>query len=229
VVTDPPQWGADTIARLANDVKDGDLMWTRDGLGRYWLGQITGPWRFDKSPDSVKFDLYNVRPCRWLKTSFRDFDVPGAVVNGFTGPLPSGTWRHAESTVSSLAPCLSFDSPQPTPTRPAFRQYALASSQFGRPPSSSARMLFSLMRQTVIIVSNPPARSSRTTFHHVGGTSRRVRSACGVLIRRPRPPRGRHCGMRHPVVGEGAVLRTTLGKGGRTAPTFPANPARPET
>jgi hypothetical protein len=40
--------GADTIARLANQVADGDLMWTRDSLGRYWLGQVTGPWRFDK-------------------------------------------------------------------------------------------------------------------------------------------------------------------------------------
>jgi hypothetical protein len=78
--------GVATIARLATQVKDGDLMWTRDRLGRFWLCKITGPWRFDKSSNSVKFDLYNVRPAAWLKTSYRDFDVPGAVVRSFTGP-----------------------------------------------------------------------------------------------------------------------------------------------
>lgn len=77
--------GAATISRLANDVQVGDLMWTRDSLGRYWLCEVTGPWRFDKSPESVRLDLYNVRPARWLMTPFRDFDVPGAVVRSFTG------------------------------------------------------------------------------------------------------------------------------------------------
>jgi hypothetical protein len=75
----------DTIARLANQATDRDLIWTRDSLGRYWLCQISGPWRYDKSPESVRLDLYNVRPCRWLERSFRDNDVPGAVVTSFTG------------------------------------------------------------------------------------------------------------------------------------------------
>lgn len=78
--------GANTARRLADDVQEGDLMWTRDSLGRYWLCQITGPWRHDKSPDSVTYDLYNVRPAAWLEKSYRDFDVPGAVVRSFTGP-----------------------------------------------------------------------------------------------------------------------------------------------
>lgn len=76
--------GRDTIARLANQVEGGDLMWTRDTLGRFWLGQVTGPWRYDRSPGAVRFHLYNVRPCHWLDTSFRDFEVPGAVVRSFT-------------------------------------------------------------------------------------------------------------------------------------------------
>ena len=77
--------GADTIARLANQVEDGDLMWTRDKVGQYWLCQITGPWRYDKTLDSVRYDLYNIRPCRWLQKPFRDYEVPGAVVTGFIG------------------------------------------------------------------------------------------------------------------------------------------------
>lgn len=77
--------GGYTIARLANQVQDGDLMWTRDSLGRFWLGQITGPWRYDRSPGSIRFDMYNVRPCHWLDKSFRDYEVPGAVGRSFTG------------------------------------------------------------------------------------------------------------------------------------------------
>lgn len=78
--------GANTARRLAKDVQEGDLMWTRDSLGRFWLCQITGPWRYDKSAASVTYDLYNVRPASWLENSYRDFDVPGAVVRSFTGP-----------------------------------------------------------------------------------------------------------------------------------------------
>jgi len=77
--------GVGNITRLASEVKEGDLMWTRDSLGQYWLGQITGSWRYDKSPESVRLDLYNVRPCRWLEKPFRDYDVPGAVVTSFIG------------------------------------------------------------------------------------------------------------------------------------------------
>lgn len=77
--------GAQVIARLANQVETGDLMWTRDKLGRYWLGQITGPWRYDTTAESVRFDLYNVRPCEWQQEHYQDYDVPGAVVNSFTG------------------------------------------------------------------------------------------------------------------------------------------------
>jgi hypothetical protein len=77
--------GADRIARLANQVQDGDLMWTRDSLGRYWIGQVTGPWRYDTSPGSIRYDLYNIRPCHWLDESYRDYEVPGAVVRSFAG------------------------------------------------------------------------------------------------------------------------------------------------
>ena len=39
----------------------------------------------DKSPESLRLDLYNVRSARWLQRPFRDFDVPGAVVTSSTG------------------------------------------------------------------------------------------------------------------------------------------------
>ena len=82
-----PNWktGVATVRRLAETAADGDLVWTRDGSGAYWLGEITGPWRFDPSAAATRWDLSNVRPCRWLADSMRDYEVPGGVVRSFVG------------------------------------------------------------------------------------------------------------------------------------------------
>jgi hypothetical protein len=94
--------GGDTVRRLAEDAKCGDFVWNRDSSGAYWLGRITGPWRFDGSADASKWDLNNLRDCEWLPRSYRDWEVPGAVVRSFTGPGSSfsrvapderGGWR----------------------------------------------------------------------------------------------------------------------------------------
>jgi hypothetical protein len=77
--------GPRMIRRLAEHVAIGDLIWTRDGLGGYWLGRVEGPWRFDASPDAYVWDLNNVRDCRWAPEPFRDYDIPGAVVRNFVG------------------------------------------------------------------------------------------------------------------------------------------------
>jgi hypothetical protein len=73
------------IARLAEAVADGDLFWTRDRLGRYWLGRVSGQWYYDASPVAHAWDLNNVRPCRWLDRPFHDYEIPGAVVRNFAG------------------------------------------------------------------------------------------------------------------------------------------------
>ncbi len=97
--------GGHTVRRLAQDAKYGDLVWNRDSSGAYWLGRITGPWRFDASPEASKWDLNNVRDCEWLTQSYRDWEVPGAVVRSFTGrassfsrvaPDERGGWRVTE-------------------------------------------------------------------------------------------------------------------------------------
>lgn len=97
--------GGDTVRRLAQDVKCGDLVWNRDSSGAYWLGRITGPWRFDGSPEASRWDLNNVRDCEWLPRSYRDWEVPGAVVRSFSGrassfsrvaPGERGGWRITE-------------------------------------------------------------------------------------------------------------------------------------
>ncbi len=46
--------GARMIDRLANKMQDGDLVWTRDRGGAYWLGRITGPWFYDDTPKAAE-------------------------------------------------------------------------------------------------------------------------------------------------------------------------------
>jgi hypothetical protein len=83
-----PEWnptGPRMIRRFALEAVDGDLVWTRDRRGGYWLGRIAGSWRFDSSEEAQAWDLGNVRPCNWLPEAFRDYEVPGAVVRNFAG------------------------------------------------------------------------------------------------------------------------------------------------
>lgn len=82
-----PDWdgtGTRMIRRLAEQVDLDDLVWTRDKHGAHWLGKVTGPWQFD--PSGRKWDLGNVRDCDWLDRSFRDYEIPGAVVRSSSGP-----------------------------------------------------------------------------------------------------------------------------------------------
>jgi hypothetical protein len=80
-------WGTqpvNTIRALATRTNKGDHVWTRDGSS-YWLGCVTGDWRYDASEGAREFDLYNVRDCEWLTVPFDGWTVPGAVVRSFSG------------------------------------------------------------------------------------------------------------------------------------------------
>jgi hypothetical protein len=41
-------------------VQDGDLVWTRDRSGGYFLGLVDGGWRYDGSDEAERWDLNNV-------------------------------------------------------------------------------------------------------------------------------------------------------------------------
>ncbi|MCW3001923.1 MAG: hypothetical protein JWQ20_1221 [Conexibacter sp.] len=110
--------GPRIIRRLAQDVVDDDFIWTRDRRGAYWLGRITGHWRYDASDDGWRWDLNNIRPCAWLDTPLRDFDIPGAVVRSFAGrgqtlqrikdgaalEVTDMLWRRAHGDAEALQP-----------------------------------------------------------------------------------------------------------------------------
>lgn len=89
VLADPePGWGkraADTIRRIGEQAQDGDFVWTRDTYGKYWLGQINGPYRYDASADAFSVDIHQTRPTRWIRRPLNDLEVPGAVIRSFIG------------------------------------------------------------------------------------------------------------------------------------------------
>lgn len=83
-----PDWlptGPKIVRRLAEQMHDGDLVWTRDRAGGYWLGRVGEPYRYDGTPAALAWDVNNQRPCQWLAEAFRDFEIPGAVVRNFAG------------------------------------------------------------------------------------------------------------------------------------------------
>jgi hypothetical protein len=63
------------VTRLAKQVQDGDLIWTRDRGGDYWLGRVDGPWRYDDSEEARKWDLNNIRDCAWLTEPMRELPI----------------------------------------------------------------------------------------------------------------------------------------------------------
>jgi hypothetical protein len=72
------------VNAIGNRMQDGDLCWTRDWNGVYYLGQIGSPWQYLHGEDANNFDLHCVRPCSWLRVGLLDA-VPGAVERSF-GP-----------------------------------------------------------------------------------------------------------------------------------------------
>lgn len=60
----------------------GDLCYTRDTNGKYFLGKITGDWRYCGRPENVAADIVNVRDCLWVPIGSIDA-VPGKVLNSF--------------------------------------------------------------------------------------------------------------------------------------------------
>lgn len=63
------------------DLPDGAFVWTRDSGGGYFLGRITGPWRYDERAAQA-VGLGHVRPARW-RGPLGEGDVPAAVAATF--------------------------------------------------------------------------------------------------------------------------------------------------
>ena len=70
------------VNAVANRMAEGDLCWTRDWDGNYFLGRVAGPWRYVATPEHAAADVVNVRACHWVRTGTVD-SVPGKVLNSF--------------------------------------------------------------------------------------------------------------------------------------------------
>lgn len=62
---------------------DGAFVWTRDCEGRYRVGRIHGPWRYDDSAAARAVGIHHVRPARWLDDALDEDVVPPAVAATF--------------------------------------------------------------------------------------------------------------------------------------------------
>jgi hypothetical protein len=83
-----PDWtkaAVHTVRRFGKDAEIGDYIWTRDLHGRFRLGRITGPYRYENSELAKRTDTHQVRDCDWANQPLSDLEVPGAVIRGFVG------------------------------------------------------------------------------------------------------------------------------------------------
>jgi hypothetical protein len=69
---------------FAIDMNDGDFVWCRALGNTYWLGRIYGPWQYFHNDDFCRYDLHQVRKCKWIEVGSAD-NVPGPVLNAFAG------------------------------------------------------------------------------------------------------------------------------------------------
>jgi hypothetical protein len=72
------------VNAIGNRMKAGDLCWTRDWNGVYYLGRIDGAWQYLHGNEADNFDVHCVRSCKWVRVGLLDA-VPGAVERSF-GP-----------------------------------------------------------------------------------------------------------------------------------------------
>lgn len=77
---DTSWWTA--LNAIKNRMEVGDLIWTRDWYGNYYLGKINSDWYYDTSEECSQADIINVRKCDWMKIGTVE-SVPGKVVSSF--------------------------------------------------------------------------------------------------------------------------------------------------
>jgi hypothetical protein len=87
-----PDWTKDavhTVRRFGEVAEIGDYIWTRDLHGRFRLGRIAGPYRYENTDLAKRTDTHQVRDCEWADQPLSDLEVPGAVIRGFVGTSTS--------------------------------------------------------------------------------------------------------------------------------------------
>lgn len=95
-----------TAARLERftAVPEGAFVWTMDGDGGFFLGRVTGPWRYDPALAAHAVDLVHVRGCDWLEDPVLPRRAPPAVAQTFArGGRNVQRIRHPEAAAQTQA------------------------------------------------------------------------------------------------------------------------------
>ena len=107
-----------SVRYLHREVKENDLIWTRDTMGRYYLGRVTSPWEYLANKESLQADIVNFCRCKIFPVDIDD--VPGKVVACFR---PSRTiqaiWSETVDIYSQLLWNDISDTDQYSPQSPA--------------------------------------------------------------------------------------------------------------
>lgn len=60
----------------------GDLIWSRDENGTYYLGRVNSSWIYCNDDECLSLDIPNQLSCEWVKIKSEDY-VPGRIVASF--------------------------------------------------------------------------------------------------------------------------------------------------
>lgn len=93
-------YGSGELSRvryLKNNIKQGDLVWTRDTEGNYYIGKVKSEWEYFSNKDAQDADIVNIIRCDLHKIPSID-DVPGKVVACFR---PSKTIQSIQDKTAS--------------------------------------------------------------------------------------------------------------------------------
>ncbi len=88
------------VNAIRNRMCKGDLCWTRDWNGTYYIARVTGDWEYRTVGDHRTADVVNVRECKWYRVGNVD-SAPGKVVNSF------GLGRTVQAVYSDTVECYS--------------------------------------------------------------------------------------------------------------------------
>lgn len=72
-----------SLKAINKNMNEGDLCYTRDQSGNFYLGQITGPWRYETGSEYERHELVNVRDCNWYRIWDPEETVPTELLESF--------------------------------------------------------------------------------------------------------------------------------------------------
>jgi hypothetical protein len=78
------EWSS-TVTSLKRRMVTGDLCWTRNPLGKYYLGRVLGVWQYRSKDGYREAGVVNTRFCQWFEAGDA-FEVPGGILSSFRSP-----------------------------------------------------------------------------------------------------------------------------------------------